>query len=95
MKTNRLPTTLRRAALATLVVGIAIWAAAGARLGWTQTSVVSIQRDEITGIDFPVRHSAFVPGVEVPLLAFAAASVLAGLSWATARRSAVSSTVNA
>lgn len=95
MKTNRLPTTLRRAALATLLLGIVVWAAAGARLGWTQTSIVSIQRDEITGIDFPVRRSAFVPGVEIPLLAFAAASVLAGLSWATARRTTTPASVNA
>ena len=86
MKNHRLPATLRRTALAVLLLGLAGWAAAGARLGWTQTSVVSTQRDEITGIDFPVRRSAFVPGIEVPLLAFAVAGSLAALSWAASRR---------
>jgi hypothetical protein len=62
------------------LTGVGIWAANGARLGWTQTSVVEVQRDEITGIDFPVRHDAFIPGVEVPLIGTAAALVLAGLS---------------
>ena len=88
MKSNRLSTTLRRAALAVLLLGIVGWAATGARFGWTQTSVVTIQRDEITGIDFPVRHNAFIPGVEIPLLAIVVAGAFAGVSLAISRRTA-------
>ena len=81
MKTNRpLHRRLRHAALVLLVAGPAVWAVSGARLGWTQTSAVTMRRDEITGIDYPVRHPAFLPGVEIPLLATFAAAALAGLS---------------
>ncbi|MBI5690138.1 MAG: hypothetical protein HZC55_08555 [Verrucomicrobia bacterium] len=78
--TSKLPRLLRGAAL---VVGLAAsggWLATGAHLGWTQTSVVQLQRDEITGIDFPVRRAAFVAGVEV----LAAGLLLAGGLGATA-----------
>jgi hypothetical protein len=78
--------SLRISALVVLAAGFALWAGSGARLGWTQTSVVTMQRDEITGIDFPVRHDGFVAGIEVPLLAAAAASVIAGLSFLAKRR---------
>lgn len=74
--------------MALFVAGIGIWFATGARIGWTQTSAVKIQRDEITGIDYPVRHPAFIAGVEVPLLAAAMAAAIAGVS-AINRRSAV------
>lgn len=87
MKTHRLSRWLKGMALAILVLGLAAWAIGGARLGWTQTSVVSVQRDEITGIDYPVRRDAFLPGVEFPLVGFAAAVVLLGLGWAAGRRS--------
>ncbi|HEX2100958.1 MAG TPA: hypothetical protein VHF69_09855 [Candidatus Synoicihabitans sp.] len=86
MKTAGLSTMLRYTAFAVLLAGLALWASSGARLGWTQTSVVSLQRDEITGIDYPVRRSAFVAGVEVPLVALAAAGMLAAAGWVTARR---------
>lgn len=86
MKSHRLSTALRRTALAILFAGMVGWAAAGARFGWTQTSIVTMQRDEVTGIDFPQRRNAFVPGIEVPLLAFAVAGSLLALSWAAARR---------
>ena len=76
----RLTRILRVAALLLFLSGIGLWAASGARLGWTQTSIVEVQRDEITGIDFPVRHDAFIPGVEVPLIGAMAALVLVGLS---------------
>ena len=88
MKLNPLATTLRRAALAVLLVGIVGWVAAGARFGWTQTSVVTIQRDEITGIDFPVRRGAFISGVEIPLLAIVVAGAFGGVSWVLTRRAA-------
>ena len=75
------------AAIALLVAGIGIWAATGARIGWTQTSLVEIQRDEITGIDYPVRHPAFIAGVEIPLLGAAIAAAIAGVG-AIKRRAA-------
>ena len=78
---------LRLSALIVLAAGLIVWAGSGARLGWTQTSVVTMQREEITGIDFPVRRNAFVAGVEVPLLAAAIAAMAAGLSIVAQRRS--------
>ena len=86
MKTPHLSRALRYSALAVLLAGLALWFSSGARLGWTQTSVVSLQRDEITGIEYPVRRDAFVAGVEVPLVAFGAAGALAAAGWFTARR---------
>jgi len=87
MKTKlSLVRALRISALVVLFVGLAVWARSGARLGWTQTSVVTLQRDEITGIDFPVRQNAFVAGVEVPLLATVVAMSAAGLSLLVQRR---------
>lgn len=87
MKTNRISRTLRWAALAILFSGFALWAANGARVGWTQTSLVTMQHDEITGIEYPVRQSAFLPGVEFPLLAIATA--LACIGWSVRRRALV------
>lgn len=84
--TSTLVRALRLSALVVLATGLAVWASSGARLGWTQTSVVTIQRDEITGIDFPVRRNAFVAGIEVPLLATLAAGVAAALSVVAQRR---------
>ena len=86
MTTPRLSRTLRYSALTVLLAGLALWFSSGARLGWTQTSVVSLQRDEITGIEYPVRRDAFVAGVEVPLAALGAAGALAIASWVVARR---------
>ena len=87
MKTTlRLPRALRVSAIIVLLAGLAGWAGGGARIGWTQTSTVSIQRDEVTGIDYPVRRTAFVPGVEVPLVSIAAAFALAGSSLLLRRR---------
>lgn len=87
MKTKiSLVRALRISALVVLFAGLAIWARSGARFGWTQTSVVTLQRDEITGIDFPVRQNAFVAGVEVPFLATAVALGAAGLSLLIQRR---------
>jgi hypothetical protein len=81
MKTSsRMSRGLRAAALVVLLAGLGVWTAAGARVGWTQTSTVAMQRDEITGIDYPVRRAAFLPGVEVPLAATALAALLTALS---------------
>lgn len=87
MKTaSRLPTLLRVTALFILVAGVGTWIAKGAHLGWTQTSVVTLQRDDITGIEYPVRRPGFVAGIEVPLAATAIALAFAGLGALTARR---------
>lgn len=88
MKTKlSLVRVLRVSAFVVLVAGLGIWTLSGARLGWTQTSVVTLQRDEITGIDFPVRRAAFVAGIEVPLLATVLALGAGGLSLLAQRRS--------
>jgi hypothetical protein len=76
----RLARGLRASALVLFLAGFGVWIAGGARVGWTQTSSVTMQRDEITGIDYPVRRAAFLPGVEVPLAATAVAALLASLS---------------
>jgi hypothetical protein len=89
MKTNRLSQILRWSALAVVATGFSLWVAAGARMGWTQTSIVTMQHDELTGIDYPVRAAAFRPGVEIPLLATATAAMLGGIGWVARRRVAV------
>ena len=86
MKKKRLPLILSRIALGVFVAGTSIGIAAGARVGWTQTNIVAMHHDEITGIDYPVRQAAFRPGVEVPLLASATAATLAGIAGIARRR---------
>ena len=78
--TARINRVLRGTAIALLLAGIGVWFATGARVGWTQTSAVTMQRDEITGIDYPIRQPAFIAGVEIPLLGAAVAAALAGIS---------------
>jgi hypothetical protein len=89
MKTNRLSRLLRRAALVVFLAGFSVWAAAGARIGWTQTSSITMQHDEITGIEYPVRVAAFRPGIEIPLLATATAATFAAMAWVARRRQVV------
>ncbi|HEY9250033.1 MAG TPA: hypothetical protein VIO38_12915 [Rariglobus sp.] len=84
--TNRLSLVLRLTAAAALLAVLGLWAATGARLGWTQTSKVVVQHDEITGIDFPVREKTFVAGVEVLALGTGFAAALAVTSVFTNRR---------
>ena len=79
---------LRITALVVLLAGLAVWVKSGARIGWTQTSVVTLQHDEITGIEYPVRHAAFIAGIEVPLLAAAVAFAAAAASVIAQRRRA-------
>lgn len=71
---------LRAAALVVVLAAVAGWTLGGARVGWTQTSVTHLQTDEITGIEYPVRQPAFVPGLEIPVAGALLAAGLAGLS---------------
>jgi hypothetical protein len=89
MKTaTRLTLALRLAAVATLLAVLGVWIATGAHRGWTQTSRIVVQHDEITGIDFPVREKTFVAGVEVLLAGAGLAAALAGAGILTNRRRA-------
>jgi len=86
---SRTTRSLRLAALLVLLGGLGTWFATGRHLGWTQTSVVSLQRDEITGIEYPVRQPGFIAGVDVPAAATALALTLAALGWSLQRRATV------
>ncbi len=83
---TRLTRVLRFAAVAALLAVFGLWAGTGAHFGWTQTSKVVFQRDEITGIDFPVREKTFVAGVEVLAVGIAAAGAFAGAAFIASRR---------
>ena len=87
-RTSRLTVSLRLAAAAALLAVLGLWAGTGAHLGWTQTSKVTVQHDEITGIDYPVREETFVAGVEVLAAGLAVVAALAGASVLANRRSA-------
>ena len=67
---------LRIVATALAVGGVGVWLATGAHRGWTRTSEVEMRRDEITGIDFPVRRDKFTAGVEFPLAGLGGAALL-------------------
>jgi len=89
MKTaSRLTSSLRLASAAALLAVLGVWAATGAHLGWTQTSKVVVQHDEVTGIDFPVREKTFVAGIEVLAAGAGFAAALAGASLLANRRRA-------
>lgn len=70
------PFLLRSLATALAVGGVGVWLATGAHRGWTRTSEVEMRRDEITGIDYPVRRDKFTAGVEIPLAALGGAALL-------------------
>ena len=77
---------LRSASLAALLLALGIWLSTGAHAGWTQTSIVTMQRDEITGIDYPVRREAFIAGIEIPLIGAGVSAAFGGLSILSQRR---------
>jgi len=87
--TTRLAFALRLAATIAFLAVIGLWAATGAHTGWTQTSKVVLQHDEITGIDFPVRQKTFVAGVEILAVGTGFAAVLAVASLLGNRRRAI------
>lgn len=67
---------LRVLAAALAVGGVGVWLATGAHRGWTRTSEVEMRRDEITGIDYPVRREKFTAGIEIPVAALVGAAAL-------------------
>ena len=67
---------LRVLAAALAVGGVGVWLATGAHRGWTRTSEVQIRRDEITGIDYPVRREKFTAGIEIPVAVLVGAAAL-------------------
>lgn len=71
------PSFVLRVLAAALAVGaVGVWLATGAHCGWTRTSEVEMRRDEITGIDYPVRHEKFTAGIEIPVAALIGAAAL-------------------
>lgn len=56
---------LHLVALIVEVATLAFWLMSGAHWGWNQISVIEMQIDEIIGLEYPVRHDAFVARVEV------------------------------
>lgn len=84
--TSRSTLALRTIAAVSLLSVLGVWAATGAHLGWTQTSKVTTQHDEVTGIDFPVREKTFVAGVEVLAVGTGFAAALAATSVFVQRR---------
>ena len=82
---TRLSFALRLTAAAALLTVLGLWVATGAHPGWTQTSKVVLQHDEITGIDFPVREKTFVAGIEIVLAGAGVSAALAGASYLTNR----------
>ena len=67
---------LRVLAVALAVGGVGVWLATGVHRGWTRTSEVEMRRDEITGIDYPVRREKFTAGIEIPVAALVGAAAL-------------------
>ena len=67
---------LRVLAVALAVGGVGVWLATGAHRGWTRTSEVEMRRDEITGINYPVRREKFTAGIEIPVAALVGAAAL-------------------
>lgn len=81
---GRIPLPGRRALRAwsvALLAGASLaWAAAGANLGWTKTSVPVRTLDEVTGLEAVTYQPRFVPGVELLAGSAALAAALAAAS---------------
>ena len=84
--TTRLYRGLRIAAIIALITTLAVWIGTGSHVGWTQTTITTLQHDEITGIYYPVHQSGFIAGVEVLAIGVATAAVLAAASFISQRR---------
>jgi hypothetical protein len=55
---------LRLTALSIIILTLVLWFFGGMNLGRTKTTVMEIQKDLVTGIDFPVSESRFLPGLD-------------------------------
>lgn len=86
MKLTRLSLALRITAVVVLAAVLATWVATGRHTGWTQTSIVTMRHDEITGIDYPERQPGFVAGLEVLIVGGLTATAIAAASVITSRR---------
>lgn len=64
------------------------WWASGRNTGWSKHSVAVEKTDELTGITYTDYEDRYVPGVEIPGGAAAAALVLAGVSFLPRRKPA-------
>lgn len=73
--------TLQLIALVLLLAAVGFWAAAGANLGWTKTSVPKKIVDEVTGIEGVRWEKRFVPGVDFLGLSAFGAGVVGGASF--------------
>ncbi|MBE2213419.1 MAG: hypothetical protein IAE82_06075 [Opitutaceae bacterium] len=80
MKSHPLRRILRLAAALAFVGAAGLWAATGAHRGWTKTQITEMQRDEITGIDYPVTRDGLVAGVDVVAAGAGLAAALLGVS---------------
>jgi len=87
MRSHPLRRFLRLAALAVFLGGLALWGATGAHRGWTKTQITEIQRDEITGIDYPVTRDGLVAGVDLLAAAAGLGVALFGVSLVVGRSS--------
>ena len=68
---------LLSAALVIALGGSATWLTTGAHRGWSQTSVPTMQVDDVTGIATPVYEDRFVAGMDFLGAALLIAGVLA------------------
>ncbi len=89
MQTTR-SSILRLLAIVLFLLTTTLWFAGGAHRGWTQTRVTEMHVDEFTGIEYPVQHAAFVPGVEFLGAGFLTAALVGGASFIGTRRKRVS-----
>ena len=71
---------LQIVALAVALSAVALWAAKGARVGWTKTGKEVRTLDEVTGIEGITYEKGFWPGVDFLGGALIGAGVLAGTS---------------
>ena len=55
---------LRVLAVAVVVIGLGVWIALGAGLGWTKTSKAVMETDPVTGLVYPVYTTGFYPGAD-------------------------------
>ena len=57
-------TMFRLGALAVAMVGLALWFFGGPNLGWTRTTTIREEVDQVTGLVGRFPEARFVPGVD-------------------------------